>query len=102
MKRFLCLLTAAVMLLCLSSCGMTQYEDAESYFKISFPESMRVFEMANLSTDDPALSEYNIDPDVLTAFKNEDGGVLLCQGRKGAHLQRGHIRQRGHHRHMGA
>lgn len=83
MKRFLCLLTAAVMLLCLSSCGMTRYEDAESYFKISFPESMKVFEMADLSTDDPALSEYNIDPDVLTSFKDEDGGVYYAKDEKG-------------------
>ena len=79
MKRFLCLLTAAVMLLCLSSCGMTQYEDAESYFKISFPESMRVFEMASLSFDDPALSEYNIDTDMLKTFKEDDGGVYYAK-----------------------
>ena len=83
MKRFFCLLTAAVMLLCLSSCGMTQYEDAESYFKISFPESMKVFEMASLSFDDPALSEYNINTDMLKTFKEDDGGVYYAKDEKG-------------------
>ena len=83
MKRILCLLTAAVMLLCLSSCGMTRYEDAESYFKISFPESMKVFEMASLSFDDPALSEYDIDTDMLKTFKDEDGGVYYAKDENG-------------------
>ena len=55
MKRFLCIFAAAALMLVLSSCGMTAYEDADSYFKISFPESMKVFVMSDFSPDDAAL-----------------------------------------------
>lgn len=86
MKRFLRPSFAAMLvclLLCLASCGMVQYEDAESYFKISFPEGMRVFNMADISYDDPALSEYDIDPDMIKSFKEDDGGVFYCKDTEG-------------------
>ena len=66
-------------MLALSSCGMTAYEDADSYFKISFPESMKVFVMSDFSPDDPALEEYGIDADEMSNFKEKEGGIFYAK-----------------------
>lgn len=79
MKRFLCIFAAAALMLVLSSCGMTAYEDADSYFKISFPESMKVFVMSDFSPDDPALEEYGIDADEMSNFKEKEGGIFYAK-----------------------
>ena len=79
MKRFLCIFAAAALMLVLSSCGMTAYEDADSYFKISFPESMKVFVMSDFSPDDPALEEYGIDADEMSNFKEKEGGIFYTR-----------------------
>lgn len=79
MKRFLCIFAAAVLMFALSSCGKVGYEDPESYFKISFPRDMKVFVMSDFSADDPALSEYDISPEEMTAFKESEGGVFYAK-----------------------
>ena len=83
MKRFLCIFAAAVLMFALSSCGKVGYEDPESYFKISFPKDMKVFVMSDFSADDPALSEYDINPEEMTAFKQSEGGVFYAKDRLG-------------------
>lgn len=83
MKRFLCIFAAAALMLVLSSCGMTAYEDADSYFKISFPESMKVFVMNDFSPDDPALEEYGIDADEMSNFKEKEGGIFYAKDNLG-------------------
>ncbi len=79
MKRFFCILTVCLIALCLSSCGEIWHEDEESYFKIAFPEDMKVFKMSEFTADNPDIEAYDLDVEQLESFRDNEGGKYFAK-----------------------
>ena len=81
MKKSIILIIFACCLL-LSGCSAQSFESGDYHFKVRFPKELTVFVPGQTKADDPALKEYGLDTDTLTAFKEQQGGVFYAVGKQ--------------------
>ena len=80
-KRILAGLAVAILLAVLTACA-APYESTDYHFTMQFPADMAVLVPGVTPADDPALAEYDISYDALTAFKESEGGVFYAVGKR--------------------